>query len=240
MPTWRLHIVWISSDANSATEYVVSGSYRKKLTGSVAAGVVAIGFVYLNIGALLVGVFPEPTAAQGASDAQFTAEGTERCLNCHGGERMVLMAESSHGNLDNPHTPFAKQGCESCHGPGSLHVSRARGGAGFPPLAAFEDDESLRQQTQVCIDCHANGMGELEGMQWVGSLHDTDDVTCVSCHEAHVVGDALTDQKLQRDSCSTCHDEQIASHNLFENRGIVFDRLACYDCHDVHQLTRER
>jgi len=70
----------------------------------------------------------------GQPEAQFTAEGAERCLNCHAGERMTIMAETAHGNSQDPHTPFAKQGCESCHGPGSLHVSRARGGRGFPAM----------------------------------------------------------------------------------------------------------
>ena len=196
--------------------------------------------VCMSLGAIFLGTYPSPTVAQDTSDAQFTAEGSERCLNCHGGDRIALIAESAHGNLDNPNTPFAQKGCESCHGPGSLHVSRARGGAGFPPLPAFEDDGTLRQETQVCIDCHANDMGELAGMQWVGSVHDTDGVTCVSCHESHVVGNALTERKQQLENCAGCHKAQIAAHNRFENRGIVFDRLSCYDCHDVHQLISER
>jgi len=51
--------------------------------------------------------------------AQYTAEGAKRCLYCHAGERMTVMAKTAHGNQKNPNTPYAKHGCESCHGPGS-------------------------------------------------------------------------------------------------------------------------
>ena len=68
------------------------------------------------------------------AEGQFTEGGTELCLSCHGGESMTIMADTAHGNVDNPHTPYAQKGCESCHGPGSVHVSRAGGGIGFPLL----------------------------------------------------------------------------------------------------------
>ena len=149
------------------------------------------------------------------------------------------MPKTHQRNVDDPHTPVANQGCESCHGPGSLHVSRAAGGAGFPPLLRFNDQGVIAEQTAACVGCHADDMGELQGMAWTGSAHDTDSMTCVSCHEAHIVGNPLTDKQQQYESCKTCHDKQIASHPRFEDKGIVIDKLSCYDCHDVHQLIRE-
>jgi len=174
-----------------------------------------------------------------AQEAKYTEEGTERCQFCHGGETMTMMAETAHGNLSNPDSPYAQKGCESCHGPGSLHVSRARGGRGFPALIRFGSEQAIQQQTAACIDCHANDMGESEGMEWVNSAHDTDGMTCVSCHRMHVAGNPLADQESQRESCAHCHEKQIATHRRFESAGIVFDKLTCYDCHDVHQLIRE-
>ena len=177
---------------------------------------------------------------EGLPEAQYTAEGTERCLGCHAGERMTLMAATAHGNADNPHTPFATQGCESCHGPGSLHVSRARGGIGFPAMIVFDDRDSVQRRTTACVGCHANDMGDLEGIAWKNSSHDTDSVTCVSCHEGHIVDELLADPNRQREVCSECHKTEIANHKRFEDKGIVFDNLTCYDCHDVHQLISER
>jgi len=172
-------------------------------------------------------------------EAQFTSEGTERCLFCHGGETMTLIAETPHGDSTNADTPFAQKGCESCHGPGSLHVSRARGGRGFPALIRFGSDQLVNKQTEACINCHAKDMGDSEGMEWTGSAHDTDGMTCVSCHQMHIVGNPLADKAQQLESCAHCHEKQIADHRRFESAGIVFDKLTCYDCHDVHQLIRE-
>jgi DmsE family decaheme c-type cytochrome len=198
----------------------------------------------LIAGLMLAGMVPSTTAAQdkrtnGLPEAQYTADGTESCVRCHAGERMTLMAETAHGNKDNPHTPYATHGCESCHGPGSLHVSRARGGRGFPAMIRFGSGESVQRQTAACIGCHADDMGNLEGMEWTDSAHDTGGMTCVSCHEGHIVGNPLAEQQPQREACATCHAKEIAGHPRFEDKGIVFDKLSCYDCHDVHQLIRE-
>lgn len=178
----------------------------------------------------------QTSRARVQADPQFTEGGTQRCLKCHSSESMEVMAETPHGNVDNPHTPFAKQGCESCHGAGSLHVSRAAGGAGFPALLRFNDAGVVAEQTAACVGCHADEMGELEGMEWTGSVHDSEEITCVNCHKAHSTESPLTDKTLQRDSCAACHEDQIAAHPTFEDKGIVFDNLACFDCHDIHQL----
>lgn len=198
----------------------------------------------LLVGLMLASLIPMVTTAQGnratgRPEAQYTAEGTERCLSCHAGERMAIMAETAHGNAENPHSPYAQQGCESCHGPGSLHVSRARGGRGFPAMITFGESDTVQRQTAACIGCHADDMGDLKGMEWTGSAHDADSMTCISCHEVHIVDNPLKEQKHQRESCGACHDKQIASHPRFEDKGIVFDELSCYDCHDVHQLIHE-
>jgi len=177
--------------------------------------------------------------AASQSAAQFTAGGTESCLRCHGGESMTVMAETAHGDSSDPHAPYALQGCESCHGPGSWHVSRARGGAGFPALVQFGDRKTRPEQNTACLNCHAKDMGESEGMEWVGSAHDTPRTTCVGCHSLHTTENAMLDKEQQTETCSRCHEEEIANHSRFENKGIVFDKLMCSDCHDVHQLIKE-
>ena len=170
-------------------------------------------------------------------EAQFTDTGSEGCLRCHAGDSMTVIAETAHGRPDDPHAPFAQEGCESCHGPGSLHVSRARGGAGFPPLARFgEDGDPVPEQLGHCLGCHGEEMGDHAAMAWTGSMHDNGMMTCSTCHQMHTTENILADRSDQIANCATCHEEQIAGHNRFENRGIVFERLTCHDCHDVHQL----
>ena len=202
-----------------------------------------IGGLLLTLSVALMGGQPELAAAQNGrsatvQDAQFTAAGTASCLRCHSGESMTIMGETAHGDATDPHAPYAVQGCESCHGPGSLHVSRARGGAGFPALLRFGEDSTRPQQTAACLNCHAEDMGETEGMEWTGSAHDTPRITCVGCHQLHTTDDPLTDTTKQTENCMRCHEDEIAVHPRFEDKGIVFDNLICSDCHDVHQLIR--
>ncbi len=171
-------------------------------------------------------------------EAQFTAGGTQSCLRCHAGEAMQVMAKTAHGDAANPHTPYATRGCESCHGPGSLHVSRARGGAGFPALLAFDRKKNTgTEMNAACTQCHEKVLGELPAMEWAGSVHAEIGITCVSCHNAmHSLEQPLSERAGQLKNCSRCHGPAVDAHPRFENKGIVFDRLSCTDCHDVHQL----
>jgi DmsE family decaheme c-type cytochrome len=174
-------------------------------------------------------------------EAHYTDAGAEACMRCHAADNMVVILETAHGDQTNPHAPFGpdQAGCEACHGPGSLHVSRARGGAGFPPLARFgRGGDPVEEQLGRCLGCHGEDMGEHAGMAFEGSLHDTGRMTCSSCHTMHTSENVLADREAQIDNCATCHSAQIESHSRFEGRGIVFDRLTCHDCHDVHQLMR--
>ncbi len=192
--------------------------------------------------ALLLGsTFALPASAQESRvpGPQYTDNGTDGCLVCHAGDNMTVMFETAHGNSEDPHAPFAQAGCEACHGAGSLHVSRARGGAGFPPLLRFRGDgDPVSDQLGACLDCHAEEMGDLEAMAWTGSLHDTGYISCSTCHEMHTTENLLATRDQQIDKCGTCHKEQISNHNRFESRGIVFDQLTCHTCHDTHQLMR--
>jgi len=199
------------------------------------------GAIVLGIVALLAIMIEGTAEAQSnrqrmAADPQFTAKGTDGCLACHGGESMTVVGETPHGNPDNPHSPYSQQGCESCHGPGSVHVSRAGGGAGYPILLSFASEDNIPQQNAACLDCHAEALGDLEGMEWAGSLHDEGGLGCAGCHQSHSTENPMADIAKQQENCAGCHADQIDSHPRFENAGIVFDRLSCATCHDVHQM----
>jgi DmsE family decaheme c-type cytochrome len=216
---------------------------RKAMSRRITGKVSIVGVCLLSVvGAawLLIGNATTVTAAESndrTPEASFTDAGSEGCLRCHAGETMALMNETAHGDANDPFAPFAKKGCESCHGPGSLHVSRARGGAGFPPLLRFhEQGDPNPEQLGACLNCHGQAMGDRPGMEWAGSLHDTGNITCSSCHQLHAAQNILVDPVAQKASCSRCHKRQITDHSRFEQKGIVFDKLSCHDCHDAHQL----
>ena len=176
------------------------------------------------------------TTRKNPPQAQYTEEGVERCISCHAGDRMNVMAKTAHGNKENPQSPYATHGCESCHGAGSLHVSRARGGVGFPLLMAFRQEEPREQHIAACIGCHGNKLGKREGMQWTGNIHDSIGMTCVNCHQLHTKNDPMKNQKQQKEKCSQCHSAQLGAHKKL---GISLDNMKCFGCHDIHKLTRK-
>jgi predicted CXXCH cytochrome family protein len=63
-------------------------------------------------------------------------------------------------------------------------------------------------------------------------------MTCSTCHTIHTSENLMADRDAQIENCAQCHAAQIEAHDRFEGHGILFDRLTCHDCHDVHQLMR--
>ncbi len=170
----------------------------------------------------------------------YTAQGTDACLRCHSGDKMRAIAASPHGNAEKPHTPAAGQGCESCHGPGSIHVSRAHGGAGFPPLTSFGRGSGAsprEEQLRPCLACHAQKETATQVIEFIGSAHDRRTINCSSCHSVHVESDAMRDREQQLATCIRCHRRHLEEHPRFEDKSIDFDALACATCHDVHSAS---
>ena len=214
--------------------------------------------VGLAVGLFLLAQLPPGEAADGESaepqqTARFTEGGIEACLLCHNVERMRVISKTPHGNKDDPHTPFAKHGCESCHGPGGMHVTRLRRGEGRPLMIDYGRNVATpaAQQSETCLDgCHAEKLGDLEGMQWDGSTHaiavmrskdgTTRGVSCAACHQIHVAKDPLKHRDEQAERCYRCHKKARKEHPRFEDKAIVFDKLSCWTCHDVHQLIPDK
>lgn len=202
-----------------------------------------------NMFLITPGFAQAPAASTGSPYApQYTKGGVETCLYCHDVDRMRLIMKTKHGDGKNQDTPFAKKGCESCHGPGSLHSTRSRRGKGRPPMNVFGETAKtpFAKQAQTCLEgCHNKTMGTLAGMQWQGSSHgsawkDADGkeraMACSNCHVIHGLDEPMKDKKIQAKICYKCHEKTEAEHPRFEDKGIAFDKLSCWDCHDVHQL----
>jgi DmsE family decaheme c-type cytochrome len=191
---------------------------------------------------------PADKPADNPYTAHYTGEGAAACLFCHDVERMRLISKTPHGNKNNPDSPFAKHACESCHGPGSLHATRSRRGRGRPPMIDFGVNTSTppAKQSQSCLtNCHEKKMGPLDGMQWKGSVHGSPwkdatgkvhQMTCSNCHEIHTENDPMKDKQAQAKVCYSCHQKAQKEHPRFKDKAIAFDKLSCWDCHDVHQL----
>jgi DmsE family decaheme c-type cytochrome len=181
----------------------------------------------------------EPDAAAPVKRiSSYTQDGAEACLRCHSGEKMRAIEKSVHGDMENMYTPLATQGCEACHGPGSIHVSRAHGGAGFPKMVDFGrgGKYSPREiQIETCLACHQGEKGGASAIEWHGSSHNRKSINCTTCHTVHVETEPMHDADLQVARCSRCHRKDIEKHKQFEEVNIDFESLSCGTCHNVHQ-----
>jgi len=163
---------------------------------------------------------------------QYTEGGMEVCLRCHSGEKMHAIVRGAHG--DGP-------GCESCHGPGSFHVSRAHGGRGFPQMITFGrggEVSSREVQLTTCLACHSSAQGERSPLIWWGSVHDRKNINCATCHRVHLEVDPIKEKSQQDKTCFRCHRKQKTEHPRFEDKSVDFDTLTCWTCHDVHNTMK--
>jgi predicted CXXCH cytochrome family protein len=207
----------------------------------------------LLTGSLLVAAVASAQQQSGKTSAnpysaQYTNDGAAACLFCHDVERMRLITKTPHGDKQNPDTPFARHACESCHGPGSLHATRSRRGRGRPPMINYGVNTTTppAKQAQSCLsNCHEKKMGKLQAMEWKGSVHGRPwedetgkvlEMSCSNCHEIHAEHDPMEDKAAQAKVCYSCHKKAEKEHPRFEDAAVAFDKLSCWDCHDVHQL----
>ena len=194
---------------------------------------------------LLLYVVPESTSAQESDQTKpphreqvYTEKGAEACLHCHSGDRMRAIQNSAHGNMENMFAPLASQGCEACHGPGSIHISRAHGGAGFPKMIDFGRGSKFSArdiQIEACLACHHEEGGGKSVIEWHSSSHNRKNINCSTCHEIHVETDPMSDADKQVKACSRCHRKDLQQHDHFEDKDIEFDSLSCGTCHNVHE-----
>jgi len=194
------------------------------------------GLFLMLISPLMLAQEPETTSLAKRTPS-YTEQGVEVCLRCHSGPKIQAIQVNAHGRLENLPAPLVSRGCESCHGPGSIHISRAHGGRGFPPLTAFGRGSSFSprdEQINACLSCHEYVIGDKTSIRFRGSPHDRRNINCTTCHLVHAESDPIGDRSQQADTCYRCHRKQKNSHPRFENKSIDFDSLTCWTCHDVH------
>lgn len=69
---------------------------------------------------------------------------------------------------------------------------------------------------------------------WAGSIHETRDVACTSCHNVHGGHDKVRDKKTQPEVCFTCHKQQRIEANKPSHHPVLEGKVACSDCHNSH------
>jgi DmsE family decaheme c-type cytochrome len=183
----------------------------------------------------LVGAIAPPETSD-----EYAGGGITTCIDCHDeGERYPVLSilKTKHALQSDPRTPFASdEGCEVCHGPSAAHEEDDAASPGV----LFGPDAPPGPQNEVCLGCHEGSTK----INWVGSAHDAEDVTCVSCHVIHtgedpVMGvnsrpDLWVRSDSQAEVCFQCHQQQKAQIHRLSAHPIKEGKASCSSCHNPH------
>ncbi|SCZ65675.1 DmsE family decaheme c-type cytochrome [Thiohalomonas denitrificans] len=168
------------------------------------------------------------------------ARDMESCTRCHDEtwESPVLnILQTPHAAMADERTPFAANACEGCHGDSGQHMKApADDEARTPPPVTFgEEHTSVAKQNETCLGCHDSG----ERMHWRGSMHNFEELACVSCHTVHVPRDPILDERKQTEVCTSCHARQKSEALRPSAHPVQDGAMSCSNCHNPHGTLNE-
>ena len=153
--------------------------------------------------------------------------GMDTCTACHEDEAKEFQL-STHARISIPGDETTAQGCEMCHGPGSIHADNGGGkGTIINP----------RKQPEVCFSCHLDKKAEFRLPYRHPVLEGH--MSCSDCHSAHgpeVRPWSTTTLKDINEACFKCHKEQRGPF-VWEHEAL---REGCTTCHKVHGSIQDK
>jgi DmsE family decaheme c-type cytochrome len=188
-------------------------------------------FSALVISAPIVVKAAEPA---GPAASGYTEAGADTCLQCHADEgptAVTAIFKTKHGNRGDSRTPFGKLQCETCHGPGAKHAEG--GDTTLINSLKSSSPQPAAERNKVCLGCHSGNART----GWHGSMHDSNDVACGSCHKVHAQRDPVLVTVTQPDVCYKCHRQTRADFLKPSAHAVRFGKMTCSDCHNPHGST---
>jgi len=154
--------------------------------------------------------------------------GMDVCAQCHDKEFKEYKL-SSHYRAFVKNDTTGAEGCETCHGPGSIHVD-AGGGVGVGII-------NPKRNPEVCFQCHTD-----KKMQFRLPYHHPvleGKMSCTDCHDAHGIDVkpwTATSDDAVNEVCFKCHNDKrgpfIWKHDALKD--------GCTTCHQVHGSVNDK
>lgn len=166
------------------------------------------------------GMIPEAFAEEKIEPTKAEYVGIETCASCHN-DIAKSHQHSSHARIVGEGPEGMDISCESCHGPGSLHVE-AGGGRNIGNLIIPSKDPS------TCFSCHTDKKMEF-ALQYHHPVPEGR-MSCADCHSAHGEKPTPRSARDQNELCLKCH-QQIKGPWVFEHLAM---RDGCLTCHAPH------
>jgi DmsE family decaheme c-type cytochrome len=172
---------------------------------------------------------PAPQAPQApqSGSAKNGYVGSDTCLLCHDNMESTLKG-TPHWQRLNPRSPEAKEGCESCHGPGQLHVDDDAKGH-IRKFTKLKPEEI----NGTCLTCHNRG----QHAAWEGSKHDRRNLSCLTCHSVHYPKSPAYQlvKSTMTQLCATCHRTEVAkTERAPAHMPVREGKMTCASCHNAH------
>ncbi|MDP3671326.1 MAG: DmsE family decaheme c-type cytochrome [Telluria sp.] len=177
-----------------------------------------------------------PTTKLSADTKDIVLKGDAKCTRCHDeadAPALLSIGKTRHGSRADSRAPT----CTSCHGESDAHTAKVENGKERPPVDRLFGKSSktpVAARNEACLTCHQK---DAKRSHWEGSVHQSRDVACTSCHQVHTAHDKVRDKRTQPEVCYACHKEQRAQVNKPSHHPIPEGKMGCSDCHNGHGST---
>jgi DmsE family decaheme c-type cytochrome len=210
---------------NSHFENLKGGNMLFKSTGIKTGRLLSVLLLVMFLAACATGAIREKMLSMPQIDGA-SYVGQDTCLECHD-DMAENFSHNVHGRLADFEMLGAEKGCESCHGPGSLHVD----GEGDTDHILRPAELAAEEVGAICAKCHTDG----SLMDWTHSEHALADLSCTDCHSMHSENVAKAQLKKEDpELCYSCHQEMQAKTNFPSHHPIKEGKMSCGDCHNPH------